>query len=102
MDNQSWEAVRSCEKYKCKVVDRTILLTSIMVPWFCAGVSGYDTVLGRWRRWEDLFVAVAIYSCLYTTWTRGCMEPFTEQPSVWCCHLGTFCYTISEKKRTHI
>jgi hypothetical protein len=47
---QNWEAVKSCEKYKCKVVHRRILLTSIMAPWFCASVSGYDPVLGRWRR----------------------------------------------------
>ena len=39
--------MRSRKKYKCKVVDRRILVTSIMVPWFCAGVSGYDPVLGR-------------------------------------------------------
>ena len=39
--------MRRCEKYKWKVIDRRILLTSIMVPWFCAGVSGYDSVLGR-------------------------------------------------------
>jgi len=39
--------VRSFKKYKCKVVDSRMLLTSIMVPWFCAGVSGYDPVLGR-------------------------------------------------------
>jgi hypothetical protein len=25
----------------------------------------------------------------------GCRENFTEQPSIWCCHLGTFCCTIS-------
>jgi len=34
-----------------------------MVPWFCAGVSGYDPVLGRWRRWEDLFIAMEVITC---------------------------------------
>jgi hypothetical protein len=27
-----------------------------------------------------------------------CMENFTEQPSIWCCSLGTFCCTISGKR----
>jgi len=29
----------------------------------------------------------------------GCMEAFTEQASIWCCYLGTFCCIISGKKR---
>jgi len=36
------QAVESCEKHKCKAVDRRILLTGIVVRWFCAGVNGYD------------------------------------------------------------
>jgi len=35
----------------------------IMVPWFCVGFSGYDPVLVRWRRWEDLFVAIEVFMC---------------------------------------
>jgi len=27
------------------------------------------------------------------------MEAFTEQTSIWCCHLGTFCCTIFKKKK---
>jgi len=26
--------VKTCEKFKCRVVDRRILLTGIIVPWF--------------------------------------------------------------------
>jgi len=25
----------------------------------------------------------------------GSMEAFTEQACIWCCHLGTFCCTVS-------
>ena len=42
--------MKSCEEHECKAEDRRILLTGIVFRWFCASVSVYDPVLGRWRR----------------------------------------------------
>ena len=55
--------MKSCEEYKCKAVDRRILLTGIVVLLFCAGVSVYDPVLGRCRRREDLSIALEVTAC---------------------------------------
>ena len=46
---------------------------------------------------------VFVYSCIYYNVDvlnsgTGCMEAFTEQPSIWCYHLRTFVCTISKKK----
>jgi len=46
--SQSWDAVRSCEKYKCRVVDRRILLN---------------------KRWYHCFITFESFSF--------CMSPFS-------------------------
>jgi len=53
MDNQAdCEAVKTREKCKCKLVDRRVLLTGIMAPWFCAS--------------KDIAVITQLYYQVYT------------------------------------
>jgi len=63
MDNQSWEAVRSCRKYTCRLVDRRIVLTSVMVPWFLSVSVG--TILSWVGEEEDKESSSSLYRFYY-------------------------------------
>jgi hypothetical protein len=48
---------------------------------------------------------IPIYSCMYynivvLNFGLGCMEAFTEQPCIWCCHLRIL-FVLFKKKKNH-